>query len=214
MKIYLLEAKNPETIRTIHAVLLRTPNLEFVFLDDDATKHGTSFYGFPIVGGLDLAAQIKEHDVKFVNLISDSPHIRRENTNKIIKAGGSLDNLIHPDIDLTMVKVGVGNYIQATAILQADAAIDDNTSIHAGAFVGYSSQIGNSVIIAHGATISKHCRIGDECFIGINATILPYANIGKGVTIGAGTVVSGDIPDYSCVLSNSTRIIKSNNTPL
>ncbi|WP_339494065.1 transferase [Pseudomonas sp. RA_105y_Pfl2_P56] len=209
MKTYLLEAKNPEIIRTIHEVLLKSPRLEFVFLDDDPAKHGTFFYGFPIVGGLDLAVQLKEHDAKFVNLISDSPNIRHETTNKVLKEGGVLDNLIHPDVDLSMVKIGVGNCIQAGAVLQADVSIGDNTSIHARAFIGHSSQVGDSVIIAHGATISKHCIIDDECFIGINATILPYANIGKGVTIGAGTIVSGDISDYSCVLNNSTRIIKT-----
>lgn len=208
MKIYLLDAKNPETIRTLHAVLLNTSHLEFAFLDDDPTKHGTSFYEFPVVGSLDLIAQIKGPDIKFINLMSDSPHVRCEITNKVIKSGGTLDNLIHPDVDLSTVKMGIGNYIQTAVLLQAEVSIGNNTCIHARAFVGYGSQIGDSVIIAHGATVSKHCKVGDECFIDINATILPYANIGNGVTIGAGAVVSGDIPDHSLVLSNSARVIK------
>ncbi|MBU4626638.1 transferase [Pseudomonas sp. BF61] len=210
MKIYLLDAKNPESIRTLHAVHLKTPHVEFAFLDDDLAKHHTSFYGTPIVGALDLVAQLKGPDTKFVNLMSDSPYVRHEVTKKVIKTGGALGNLIHPDVDLTSVKMGIGNYIQAAVFLQMEVSIGNNSCIHARAFVGYRSHIGDSVIIAHGATVSKHCKIGDECFIGINATILPYANIGNGVTIGAGAVVSGDIPDDSLVLSNCAKVIKNN----
>ncbi|WP_449106425.1 DapH/DapD/GlmU-related protein [Pseudomonas mohnii] len=207
MKIYLLGAINPETIRTANAVQVTNSNIEFALLDDDPAKHGTIFYGFPIVGGLDLINQLKGPDVKFVNLIIDSPHVRHEITDKVIASGGSLGNLLHPDLDLTMINIGSGNYIQEAVTLQAEVSIGENTSIHTGALIGHGTKIGNSVIISHGATISEHCRIGDECFIGINATVLPHADIGKNVTISAGTVARGDIPDNSLVLSNSTTFI-------
>lgn len=45
MKIYLLGAINPETIRTVNAVQLTNSDIEFALLDDDPTKHGTTFYG-------------------------------------------------------------------------------------------------------------------------------------------------------------------------
>lgn len=50
--------------------------------------------------------------------------------------------------------------------------------------------------------------IGSECKIYNNAIILPGTTIGKHCTIGANSVVSGNIPDYSVVVGIPGRIIK------
>ncbi len=42
----------------------------------------------------------------------------------------------------------------------------------------------------------KPITIGDNCWIGGNVTILPGAVIGSGCVIGAGSVVTGSIPDH------------------
>ena len=42
-------------------------------------------------------------------------------------------------------------------------------------------------------------RIGDNTFIGPNATILMGVTIGKHCVVGAGAVVTKDIPDYAVV---------------
>jgi len=51
--------------------------------------------------------------------------------------------------------------------------------------------------------------IEDDVWIGARAIILPGCrHIGKGVIVGAGSVVTGDIPDYAVVGGNPARIIK------
>lgn len=46
-------------------------------------------------------------------------------------------------------------------------------------------------------------------FIGAGAIILPQSKIGNYCIIGAGAVVKGTIPDYSVVVGNPCKIIKS-----
>jgi len=53
----------------------------------------------------------------------------------------------------------------------------------------------------------KGIYIGDYSFIGTNSVIMPGTRIGKGVIVGAGSVVRGDIPDFSIVIGNPARII-------
>ncbi|WP_421742078.1 CatB-related O-acetyltransferase [Cellulomonas sp.] len=51
------------------------------------------------------------------------------------------------------------------------------------------------------------CEIGDDTWIGANVIILPRCTrIGTGVVIGAGTVVTGDVPDFSVVFGNPGRV--------
>lgn len=44
--------------------------------------------------------------------------------------------------------------------------------------------------------------------IGANATILPGITIGVGAMIGAGSVVTKDVPDYALVIGNPAKIIR------
>ncbi|GAD97660.1 O-acetyltransferase, putative [Paecilomyces variotii No. 5] len=51
--------------------------------------------------------------------------------------------------------------------------------------------------------------IEDDCWIGGNVVILPGVRIGKGSTIGAGSVVTKDIPPYSVAVGNPCRVKKT-----
>lgn len=54
---------------------------------------------------------------------------------------------------------------------------------------------------------AKPTKIGDNVFIGIRAIILPGVNIGSNVIIGAGSVISKDVPDNVIVAGNPATII-------
>ena len=51
--------------------------------------------------------------------------------------------------------------------------------------------------------------IGDNVFIGMNSIILMGANIGNNVIVGAGSVVSGKIPDNVVVAGNPAKIVRT-----
>ena len=51
--------------------------------------------------------------------------------------------------------------------------------------------------------------IGDNVFIGMNSIILMGAHIGNNVIIGAGSVVSGKIPDNCVAAGNPCRVIRT-----
>ncbi len=219
MMIYLLGAANPETVRMVRAVQRSTPNVEFALLDNDVAKQGQDFHGLRIVGGIahvpDLIRQAadRQQQIGFVNLITGSTRARYETTREIVAAGGQLVNFLHPAIDLTMTRLGVGNYVQEGVILQAEVSVGDNSSLHMGALVGHESRIGHSVFIAHAVSISGCCEIGDGTFIGTNATILPRVRIGCWATIGAGAVITKDVPDFAVMVGNPARQIKTNDLP-
>lgn len=62
-----------------------------------------------------------------------------------------------------------------------------------------------------GMTEQRACIVGDDVWIGRRAIILPGVTIGKGAIIGAGSVVTKDVPPYSMVAGNPAVVKKYRN---
>lgn len=83
--------------------------------------------------------------------------------------------------------------------------------------------IGKNTLIASNVTIMSHdhCKrinnqpmladvyIGKNCFIAVGATIMPGVKIGDEVIVGAGSIVTKDVPSNTIVAGNPALIIKT-----
>lgn len=82
--------------------------------------------------------------------------------------------------------------------------------------IGDDVTLANKVqILAHDDTIRIYTgygriapvKIGDRVFVGANSTILMNTTIGNDVIIGAGSLVTGNIPDDSVVVGVPARVV-------
>ncbi|WP_298651189.1 acyltransferase [uncultured Proteiniphilum sp.] len=62
--------------------------------------------------------------------------------------------------------------------------------------------------IAEQGVSTKHIIIDDDVWIGANCVILAGIRIGKHVVIGAGSVVTKDVPSYSVALGNPAKVVR------
>jgi sugar O-acyltransferase (sialic acid O-acetyltransferase NeuD family) len=209
MKIYLIGAKNPESIRMINAQRKITGlRIEFPgFLDSTKEKWGKLFHGYKIHGWTNVMDVINGDDVRFCSMVTGSTQNRKKSYDAIANAGGMFTSLIHPSVNLEMVKHGAGCYVQESVVLQAEVKLGINVSIHIGSMIGHETIIGDHVFIAHAVSISGCCEIGEGALIGTNATILPRLKIGRWATVGAGAVVTKDVPDGAVVIGNPAKPI-------
>lgn len=63
-------------------------------------------------------------------------------------------------------------------------------------------------MMEQGSTDTEPVTIGDDVWIGRRAIIMPGVKIGCGCVIGAGAVVTKDVPDYGVVGGVPAKIIK------
>jgi len=64
------------------------------------------------------------------------------------------------------------------------------------------------VIRNKGLEYAKPIEVGDNVWIGGNVVVLPGVTIGNNCVIGAGSIVTKDIPDNSLAVGNPCRVIK------
>jgi len=110
-----------------------------------------------------------------------------------------------------------------------------NLNIGKGSFIGRvevqlheSVTIGERVIISDGVRLltgthdvqdmdfalrKQSIRIGDYAWIGTSALVLPGVKIGTGAVVGAGSVVTRDIPDYGIAVGNPARCTGKSRNP-
>lgn len=104
------------------------------------------------------------------------------------------------------MKIGGGSLISRKATL--DRGINPK-GIHIG---NYTRVTGGVLILAHDAcrALKADTVIGDNCFIGTRSIIMPGITIGNQVIVGAGSVVTKDVPNNCIVAGNPAKIIRQN----
>lgn len=74
----------------------------------------------------------------------------------------------------------------------------------------YSYVAFDAAILTHDLTrgVRLHTRIGNNCFIGARSIVMPGISIGNGSIVGAGAVVTRDVPANAIVAGNPAKIIR------
>ena len=126
--------------------------------------------------------------------------------------------------------VGQNINIERGADFSHNISIGDNSGLGINSRIYSGTTIGNNVMMGpecivftynheyhslsvpmnqQGSQEIKPVVIEDDCWIGARVIILPGRHIGRGAIIGAGAVVTKDVPEYAIVGGNPARIVGS-----
>lgn len=108
--------------------------------------------------------------------------------------------------------VFMGDYVYAnfnlTLVDDANIYIGDNVMFAPGVIVATAGHPVNPTLREKGYQYNKEVRIGNNVWIGANATILPGVTIGDNTVIGAGAVVSRDIPANVVAMGVPCKVVR------
>lgn len=142
----------------------------------------------------------------------------------VIYAGSTIGdhlNLGHNVVIREENRIGNNVSIWGNTTIDYGSLIGNNVKIHTSVYVAQFTIIEDDVFLAPGVIIANDphpgCPRSKECMrgpvirrgakIGINVTVVPFVTIGEYAFIGAGSVVTRDIPPRAVVYGNPARVV-------
>ncbi|MDP9301346.1 MAG: N-acetyltransferase [Actinomycetota bacterium] len=151
----------------------------------------------------------RESDPRLV--LGEGAHIR---SGTVLYAGSRIGRRFetgHHVVIREQNRLGDDVSVWSNSVIDYGCVIGNRTKIHCNCYVSQFTDIEDDVFLAPGVTIANDLfpgfeesaramrgpSIGTGAQIGVNVTILPYVRIGEHAIIGAGSVVTRDIPPYT-----------------
>lgn len=122
---------------------------------------------------------------------------------------------------LPAAEIGESCNICAHVFIENDVVVGDRVTIKSGVQLWDGVTVDNDAFIGPNATFTNdkfprsrqkppeflRTQICEGASIGANATVLPGVRVGVGAMVGAGAVVTKDVPAWSIVIGNPGRVI-------
>ena len=153
--------------------------------------------------------------VKELNELQNTDHERaKEILRELLSPESEIPGL-HAPLNLEFgrnVTVGKGVFINfgATILAQARVTLGDRVMLGPNcSLITVGHPVNDHEMRAEGWEIAKPITIGENTWFGANVTVLPGVTVGKNCVVGAGSLVTRDVPDNSLVLGSPGRVVRT-----
>lgn len=110
------------------------------------------------------------------------------------------------------MEIGDGTWIGQYAFLHSAGGLIIGKHVGVGPavkiFTSSHRDVGRDTPILHAPLDFAAVEIEDGADLGVGAIVLPGVRIGRGAQVGAGSVVTRDVPEYTVVAGNPARVLK------
>ncbi len=108
---------------------------------------------------------------------------------------------LRPDAKLAD-EVHIGNFVEVKKAIVGDGSKINHLTYIGDAIIGKQCNIGAGTITCNYDGANKHLtEIGDDVFVGSDTKLIAPVRVGSGSTIGAGSIITRDVPEGGLTLS-------------
>ena len=103
----------------------------------------------------------------------------------------------------------IGNFVETKKTKLGEGAKANHLAYLGDSDIGDNANIGAGTITCNYDGTNKHkTTVGESSFIGTNSSLVAPVTIGKGAYVGAGSVITKDVPDESLAVARGKQVIK------
>jgi UDP-N-acetylbacillosamine N-acetyltransferase len=139
---------------------------------------------------------------------------RRGFVERAAALGFRFGSLRHPTaVAAPSAVLGPGTILAALSVVAARTRVGDHAILNRAATVGHHTVIGKFVTISPAANVAGRVTVRDDAYIGMGALVLEDLTVGAGSVVGAGCVVTRDVPDHAQVQGVPGRVVREGIEP-
>ncbi len=200
--------------REIYSLILEINNLDkprynVVGFVDDAIPKEDGPFKYKYLGTIDYLNSIQQPIC--ATLAIGSAVVRKKIRERITNPLVTFPTLIHPSVIMQnpeTIVIGEGVTIAAGCILTCDISIEPFVFLNLMCTVGHDAHICCYSSFMPSVNISGETLIGESVYVGTGAKIINLTSIGDETTIGAGAVVTSDLPKRCTAVGVPAKVIK------
>ena len=176
------------------------------FIDDDPDKKGKLINGFEVLGDMNYFLGLKKEEKPHAVIGISNPGVKERIAEKL-EGKVVWATLIHPSAVVSPhATIEEGCVVQPFAFISANVVLHRHSHVNVGACIGHDAILGEySSVMVH-VNISGHSDIGRRVFVSSGVTTIPGISVGEGTLIGAGAVVTKDLPSGVKAYGNPCRL--------
>jgi sugar O-acyltransferase (sialic acid O-acetyltransferase NeuD family) len=198
-----------EVLMLLHQINHVSPSWDILgFYDDAVPSHG--LLRLPYLGTIDQLNSQTSTPLNVAIGIGNC-HAKAQVVQRLTNPVLKFPVLLHPSVihqpELEN-QFGQGTIICQNCILTTNITLGKHVFLNLACTVGHDALLDDYCSLMPQVAISGGVRLGKGVYMGTNSSILQNLNVGAFTTVGAGAVVTQNLPSYATAVGVPARVIQ------
>ncbi len=198
--------------RAVSDVIKAEGRYRIAGLIDSFQKPGTISFSYEILGGeKDLPHICSDLRTSKVFIAIGDNYQRQAMAERVQKAVPGIEFItcVHPSAIVgSDVKIGAGTVIMPGVIIVSGCTISKGCLLNTASSINHDGVMASWSSLGPGAIVGGRVRLGERSAINLGVKVVNGISIGRDTLVGAGAVVTKDIPDNVLAYGVPCRVIR------